>query len=415
MITDDKEPVNPILLAIPVVILLNVHLFTFIIAIFSLFPFFIVGMLKVKNKTKMLLNTCIAILITTLLSARLITAIIEIYATNTITKPYPVEKMMNNVMQFSISEPGWMKLGFIFSTLFIFMFVITVFYWKNLSIVEKNINCVGLIFLLLSSNLLPWDDIPRIFKLIQDIQFPQRFINITFVLLILGFTLFLQRLTESKFKIKTIILTVFLTITIFSCININKLIADSSNAWHSGNPISTDTNATKVLSSNPNEIKQAYSGSKHLGQGLQLVVKLVSDYLPTKINAKELWKKKPYDIYWHEIVMNHLNIKKTISKKKIIQLTWINDRFNQKETLLPIIAYNRSELWLNGKKLISTDYKTSNIGSVIIKAKKGKNVFEIGYKPSKIFSIARYMQTVSYLILCIYLLIILIKKCKKQS
>lgn len=229
MITDDKEPVNPILLAIPVVILLNVHLFTFIIAIFSLFPFFIVGMLKVKNKTKMLLNTCIAILITTLLSARLITAIIEIYATNTIIKPYPVEKMMNNVMQFSISEPGWMKLGFIFSTLFIFMFVITVFYWKNLSIVEKNINCVGLIFLLLSSNLLPWDDIPRIFKLIQDIQFPQRFINITFVLLILGFTLFLQRLTESKFKIKTIILTVFLTITIFSCININKLIADSSD------------------------------------------------------------------------------------------------------------------------------------------------------------------------------------------
>ncbi|MGH2162161.1 cell division protein, partial [Enterococcus faecalis] len=87
----------------------------------------------------------------------------------------------------------------------------------------------------------------------------------------------------------------------------------------------------------------------------------LTDYLP--INNQLQQKESPYTTYWNEVANSNLKVAKHVLSDGRLQLNWTNESNESVETLLPAIAYSRSELWLNEKKLSTSQYKTSTIGS----------------------------------------------------
>lgn len=398
-----KKPIHPLMLALPVSILLSVHLVSALLGVVALVPFFLIYFIKSDNKYSILKSTIASVLITITLTANTISALLEVYTTNKLITPHIVKDMLDKTIQFSFNDPYWEKLGLIFSVLFIFQIVLTLFYWNTIPLIEKIINTVGMFFLFISTSLLPWNDIANRFEFVQIFQFPQRFAYVSFILLIIGFVLQLQRYSKglSKQNIKVPIIILF-SLALFSCTSINSLISEKSNAWHSELPNSTDTAAVQNLEQNPDKIREAFSGKSTLDRGLQILVKPSPDYLPmpSDFTTTEIWDKNPYNVYSNEIIHYNNSVEKTITKNGTIQLNWQNNSDDDKNIQLPVIAYSRSNITLNGVEI--NDYETSSIGSLIVKGIPGNNTLTIGYKPSIFFKISILLKFIGFMCLLVY-------------
>ncbi|NSR33455.1 cell division protein [Enterococcus faecalis] len=412
MVTDSSRPIQPVLLSLPVVLIINLHVFSTFLVILALIPFFIIGIFKTKDKLKMLIDAFLAALLTLLLTSRLITGMLEVFTTNQLLKPYSVDKMLPYSMKVSLDVQGWSSLGIFFTIIFLFLCILTIFNWTTIPFIEKVLNSIGLFFLLISSNLLPWDDIPRLIPIIQGIQFPQRFASVSFVLLILSFTLFLQRISFNKFHLYSYSTIIYMTVSILSCLLIHQAILSSANTWHSNKPLSNDSSSLKTKINDMTKVKELYGGKNELGDPLKVVIKPLTDYLP--INNQLQQKESPYTTYWNEVANSNLKVAKHVLSDGRLQLNWTNESNESVETLLPAIAYSRSELWLNEKKLSTSQYKTSTIGSIILQAVPGKNSLVLGYKPTTAFIITKYVQNISYICLVLYLIYAGIYKIKKR-
>ena len=146
MIKDKAQPIQPLILAIPVALTMHLHVFTSLLTVLALLPFFIVGFILTPKKVRMLINAILAVLITMLLTSRLLIGMLEVFSSNHLLKPYPIERMMPYTTSFTLGVQDWGSLGLIFSLIATFMFVFTIFNWKTLVLTEKVINLVGLFF-----------------------------------------------------------------------------------------------------------------------------------------------------------------------------------------------------------------------------------------------------------------------------
>ncbi|MGX7202273.1 hypothetical protein ACWOD8_08315 [Enterococcus plantarum] len=399
MLQNEERPIKPLLLGVPIALIISVHMFSTVLAVLGLLPFYIYAFINCNKKSIMIKDTIWAILIAVALSANTFGSIIDLSG-DTLIGPYPVQDMMSNSTSFSIGAPGWATFGLIFSFLFIFQSVTTFVSWRYLSNMEKMINSVGLFFLLVSSKLLPWNAIAARFTFIQGMQFPQRFACVACILLLLGWAIRIQRLfdvnSDKSQIIRQPILIFFATMAILSCNNINLQMASSSDAWKSNQPIK-DKGASEIFETDPEKIRQAFGGRNELGKGFSIVVKPTSDYLPN--HSKE--KFDTYGTYSAEIIHNENNVIKKITSDNQIELNWENKQ-DKNSSLLPIIIYNHSTVELNGKKLLKSEYKLSKIGSLIIDAPIGQNRLVVGYQPSLFFKLSIVVKIVSMVALLIY-------------
>lgn len=399
MLHNEKRPIKPLLLGVPIALLISVHMFSTVLAVLGLIPFYIYAFINCNKKITMIKDTIWAILIAVALSANTFGSIIDLSG-DILIGPYPVQDMMSNSTSFSIGVPGWATFGLIFSFLFISQSITIFVSWRHLSNLEKMINSVGLFFLLLSSKLLPWNAIAARFVFIQGMQFPQRFACVACILLLLGWAIRIQLLFDANSdktqSIRQPILIFFATMAILSCNNINLQMASSSDTWKSNQPIK-DKGASEVFESNPEKIRQAFGGRNQLGKGFSIAVKPTSDYLPN--HSKE--KFDTYGTYSAEIIHNENNVIKKVTSDNQIELTW-EKKQDENSTLLPIIIYNRSTVELNGKKLSKSDYKVSKIGSLIVDAPKGQNTLVVGYQPSIFFKLSIIIKMVSMVTLIVY-------------
>jgi hypothetical protein len=406
MFQHKERPIKPLLLGLPIALLISVHLFSTVLAVLALVPFYVYTFIYCKNKWQMIKDTLLAVLIAVLLSANTFGSVLDLSGDRLI-KPYAVQDMLSNSTSFSIGAPGWAALGLIFSFLFIFQAVSAGIFWKQLSSFEKLIHSVGLFFLLLSSKFVPWNSIAAKFTFIQSMQFPQRFVCVACILLLLGWGMRMQKLHEESLKknptLQRLFLAFFITLALLSCNNVNLQIASSADAWKSDQPI-TDKAAT-IFESDPEKIRQAFGGHNPLGAAFNTVTKSTSDYLP-RYSDKSF---NTYETYSEEILHNKTALKKTVTEKNQLALTWENET-NNDEVLLPVSIYKRSTVTLNKKKLSKTDYKVSQIGSLILKAPKGENTVVIGYNPSNFFKLSLVIKIISLITLIIYGISSLVKK-----
>ncbi|WP_025730037.1 hypothetical protein [Atopobacter phocae] len=381
----DEKKINPLLLAWSVSLLVNIHLLTavFFVLLYALaFLIIVIDCLKkkegIKGVVNLIKNGLFSVIIFFILTFQYWMGLYLIYKNNMIKKPF-----INQAMGTSTITGDRVYM------LFLPVFLILIISYVILSIIKKRIKLstkylglLALIFLLLSTNVIPWQNLLEAgYSAVTIIQFPFRFFifSIPLFLLITGRLLMEQ---TQLFKLKYIHLNAVILLILGVSIGYvqtfyiltenyaraDQYLRDAKGKYIVSQPITSDE---------LNRIK--YSADKSLL--LKQYQKGTPDYLPLIKKTKE----NKYKMYLKQIVLNETpqQVKKLNKKvtNKGLEITWESE--NEQILELPIVKYNATELKVNGKKLNKSDYQLSTIGVVKIKSKIGNNHLIANYSNSK--------------------------------
>lgn len=381
VIKDQKKPIKPIELALAVTSVGFLHNLTLLLAILSSIPFYIVGFFHADHKGKMLKDFLLAVLLTVLLNINTLVGFIEVSLTNQLVYPKFFEDVLSYTTYFDIGDNNYSSLGMIFSCIMLFQIFYLFFNWKDASNLEKLLTSVGSFFLVLSTNFVPWEDIARYTDLVRIIQFPRRFVLVAFVFLLIGFAYSLEKITKHLNQDKKKIIASFLCIvTSLMIANVNLEILRSAEVWESDTPTSAGNNAPWVTAKDADALRKGFTDGKY-EDAFKVIKKPTPDYLPLLNNTtqEELEEQGGYKMYDEQIIHNKLDVSKTIDNKNQLVLTW--ESKENREDILPVIAYERSKVVFNGNNYSTGQIKKTALGAPVVQSKIGTNNFVIGYKP----------------------------------
>lgn len=328
--------------------------------------------------------------------------LLEVNTENQLMRPAVVWEMENNAVRLDLVKP-YKDFSLVVCLLFVGQFLIAIY--RKMNILNRLTTITSFVFFAVSTKVFPWNDITNRFPSISIIQFPGRLLLPAIVLIILALGLSIESIfTNSKIKLDTrLVIYPVLLLMLFGAVEGHL---DYSNEklkdWESTELFSSTKNVI-FKTKNFRTLKNSFK-SKDLAAPLHLIEKRNSDYLP--ISDKELAYDKdfhPYGKQKRTIIENPINEKltKKVKNHQLI-LSW---QSNGKETLLPLIIYNRTNVIVNGKKLSKSQIKTNDIGGLLVHPQKGRNIVKITYKTSFIFYYMFFVSILSWSLLFLWQII----------
>lgn len=375
MIRNLSNQISVFELTMGVTLIIQTHVLSALFLISILAVFFTVGFIKSNNRLKMLRDLLISILFTLVLTCNIWGSFLEIYGTNVVLAPFHnAVPLTNGVVNFTLENS---QLTSIFVIVLAIQISLLFMHYKKLPISNKLSTILGIIFLCLSTQLVPWNKVFNLVPAISVIQFPYRFLGPALILILLGLGMSLMSLSQysiDNLDIKSLLLLICLLVSTFSLLG---QVQNKSAAWSTND----------VLSSRYNVKQKAYGddlrnmfASRDTGTVLKNVWKPAPDYLPS--NSKNNRKTSLlYDDYSKQIVTNN-TFSKSVKKGKLF-ISW--ESKSTKPLLLNVVKYKHTNIVLNGEKLLEGEYKLTDIGAVIIHPKHGNNLLVLSYKPSSWF------------------------------
>lgn len=413
-ISDKERPINSVFLAIPVSILINSHVLTALIGVIAIVPFYIVSFINSKKKFTWMRDALFAVVITLILTMNTLLSYFEVFLSNNILSPFIPESMDLEAMKLSTSDIAYQKdAGLIFSALLLFQICLTVLNWKKLDSTKKLINSTGIVFLLLSSTVFPWDLLANKFSFISIFQFPSRFSVVAFLLLILGFTINVNELNKKEmYKKRSILLSGITMLSLLLVISVHNIMQDKVIKWQE-NPISMGNNKPG-LQIEEKEVLKNNLRSSDLSLALKSITKGTPDYLPIpkEKTSKEMYDiDKPYSIYNKEILNNELNKQKQVLKDGSIEIKWVSE--DTEKIILPVVIYSHSIVEINGEIIPHKDLEKSLIGSLKLHPVVGTNTVNVSYQPKFNLKLVLIVKIVGWVFVIGYCILNKIKFSKK--
>ncbi|WP_435330966.1 MFS transporter [Pediococcus acidilactici] len=403
MIKFDPRKFSAVKLALVVALVIQVHVLSALFTVVAFLIFFVIGLVKTKERIKLFWKTVEAGILCLVLTFNVWGAMLEVFSTNNIVTPFPVANMSKETVNLSVGNTSIYELGLVVSIIYLVQIGYVLYKWKVVDFTNKVVTLIGGMFLLLASNVVPWRTIGTYFGKIESLlQFPYRFLTIASVLLIAGFAMSLSEMKHSPkssfvpVELAAIIGAVFIAMGTFNGIQNAALV------WYSNWPISTKTPIIKTKQFTAAEFRNEMK-SADLKRGLKLVTKGYPDYLPT--SSKNLFaNNNPYGIYAEEIIFNQKGFHKSV-KGNTLTVRWHSNK-NAKKTMVPVTVYKNSQVSLNGTKLNNDAIKLTKIGTPVISSRKGKNELRLAYKSSLISKYSLWLVAVAWVLCIIFVLVI---------
>ncbi|MDK1724730.1 MFS transporter [Dellaglioa algida] len=372
MISKDAKDLKIIPLALVVSLIVQIHVLSALMAIIVLISFFVIGMIQTVHKRELLIKCSLAGLLAVVLTFNVWGAMLDVFTTNTLYSPFSVQNMSDWTANISMGEYDYGHLGLVMSLIFILQIIFMFSKKYTVSLANKVVTINGIIFLILSSNIIPWVKLAMNFPQLQSfLQFPYRFNGFAMVLLLAGFGASISNLSPKSLRknleIGLVIGCAFILFQSYS------LIQNRNEFWNSSQPIVKNSGIYYSKHySNDRLIKNLTS--VHLGSGLKMIEKFPPDYLPEHLSGVDSAADRENVIYNN----NDKSIKKTVENGSLI-IRWTAKKKGEIREL-PIIIYSNSVLSLNNHNITEKKMKLSSIGSPkVISDKKGENILKLEY------------------------------------
>ncbi|GLB47259.1 hypothetical protein WR164_12380 [Philodulcilactobacillus myokoensis] len=395
--------VKVLTLAIPMSLLLQVHVLSSLIGVLALIPFFIAGLIKSEHRTLMVKHVSLAVILTILLTGNIWSALLDVMGSNHLMPVFPVFDMDAQAIGFqSYALHNVLNPAYIFIVILIIL--ILVLNWRKLAFPFKVTSSVGIFFIWLSSSLFPWNTLAKIFPSISDtIQFPKRFIAVGLSLLLLSIGYFL-----TNFKLiqrKQLFTIVIALIMVAPLIDFNAKLNAGVSTWQSSSVI-PKYNILMVYAKNRAHLRHDYQ-SRKLTRVLNAVVKPSPDYLPIKhpLAANQYTAFRPYHLTHYTLVKANHHLKHYrvhVKSNGELAVKWYNPNQTSRQRV-QLIKYRHSVIKENGKRLHHV--KTNQIGVMTLTSKHGWNHVTLAYQPRKIFIFASLAALCSWLIMLGFVII----------
>ena len=394
MIETDKKQINPIFFGGSVALLMSIHTFTTLLYVLAIIPFWIVGVVRSKERMRLILDSFLSVIVALSLAANSFFSMLEL-RTDSLVMPFPVYDLVSKGSYFSSGMMSRYDFGLIFSFLLIITVILGTTFFTRLSIVNRMILFVGTLFLVISLRYFPWNSLAKIFPVLAGLQFPQRFTAISNVLLILLCGLFAMKFVEKlKGDWHKIFLSILIATAFLSCFwGVNSIMVKAQN-WQN-DKLTMDG---ERLIENPNVVRSKFRESD-LSEAFKTLRKSIPDYLPQYGEVQD-----PYQEYSEQIYENSNVVEKSINSKNQLVLTWYSDKKSE-VTQLPIFVYQNSTVMMNGRRLTKGAYDQSNIGTLVVKSKAGKNSVVVGYEPTNLFKAGIVLKLITIPSFIVYVVV----------
>ncbi len=377
-----KFPV--IKVAVSVGLMTQIHLLSSIMLALMYIPFYLYYFFNQTEKGKALLQLIKSVLLYFVLTANIWAGLAIVYSGNKILPPFVNREMSQKAIDLDGSY--WLHYPKAFPILILSGFLLFIFFQQKNTLFQKIVLYTSLVFFFLSTSLIPWTTlIEKNVPFISLIQFPFRFFVPFTLLLLLYLALSLNQWSEQKwFRL----LSIF-GILIFSAQTIQNLYQHLEK-WENETFVSRHT----YLFDTPEEARKTFF-SKDMSTSLFVFQKTTPDYLPIYKKTKD----NKYDRYNEEILENETTFIKT-HPGGLLTIKWKNT--GDKTVHIPVIVYDRTVLQQNGKTL--TDYEVTDIGTPIVKQKKGINELTLHYQTPIYFYFILSLTLIGWFtLLCLFI------------
>lgn len=365
----NKVPI--FLMAGAVGIMLQVHMLSTLFLVIAYGILFFIGWWKSDQKMKIIGQVALSVGIFLLLTINIWLPLVYINATNTLVPPFVNKKFVQNTVT-------WLKTAFIYYPYPLPIFFGTYLYfvvknWKKQSLVLAGLAFTYAVFLILSTNLFPWQLVAgKGIDLVELIQFPFRFFLYANALLLAVVGVQVSGLSEKMQKI-------FSGLTVISLLVSVGFLWNESYKEINGHYYS-DTFLQKriytTLYSTTEELRASFH-DKDLGKFIQVAHKSTPDYVPDLSELLNQESETIYNYYRDQVILPNQDFTKEVDGDQLV-VTWTASE--AEETAVPVIVYQDSQLVLNDTVLDREDVELSEIGVPTVTSKKGQNTLVLSYK-----------------------------------
>ncbi|WP_442759796.1 hypothetical protein [Enterococcus italicus] len=379
----EKKEVHPVQLAVVLALMVQTHLFSSMLVIVIYFiAFCFVVTTGVTRTFFAQLTKAVGLFV--LLTANIWGSFLSVYLGDTLQSPFINDQMA----AYSIDQLGknWVLYPrFLLVILFAYCLLYAV-RLKHLSTYSHVIFWLSVFFGLLSTSLLPWNNwvLERV-PFVTIIQFPFRF-SVPFIVLgLYGFSGQIEQLQWSSKKW----LLVAMPFCLFAFGQAIQETITKLAEWDHLSESKFVRKHTYLLTDNTSEVKESFH-DRNLATLLTLVQKSTPDYLPTN---KELTGNR-YDIYAKEVLFSTTKFTKRVRSKGDMTVYW--QAATTGPVTLPLIAYQQTELTLNGQAIKLNTTEQSAIGAITVTQQKGQNKLTIHYQESWAMRLSLWLTLVTW-------------------
>ncbi|HEM6310078.1 TPA: hypothetical protein U2C79_001685 [Streptococcus suis] len=369
----NKVPI--FLMAGAVGIMLQVHMLSTLFLVIAYGILFLIGWWKSEQKMKIIGQVALSVGIFLLLTINIWLPLIYINATNTLVPPFVNKKFVLNTVT-------WLKTAFLYYPYPLPLFFGTYLYflvknWKKQSLVLGGLALTYAVFLILSTNLFPWQLFAgKGITLVELIQFPFRFFLYANALLLAVVGVQVSGLSEKMQKIFSGLTVISLLVSVGFLWN--ESYKEINGHYYSDTFLQKRIHTT--LYGTTEELRASFY-SKDLGEFIRIAQKSTPDYVPDlsektgHLTNEE--SDNTYFTYRDQVILPNQDFTKEVDGDQLV-VTWTASE--AEETAVPVIVYQDSQLILNDTVLDRGDMMLSTIGVPTVTSQPGQNTLILSYK-----------------------------------
>lgn len=376
--TDNYPWIN---LSVSLAILTQIHFLSALIASLGLLCFFIGAQIHEGDTLKKLFWPLIrAMALFGLLISNLVISLIDVNGSNNLKTPFIPSDIMSKTMHFSFSDASLREYGFTGMVLILLVIAGIVIGYRYFTTPQKDFALIGLFFLIVSSDLIPWDTLRDVFPtVVNTLQFPSRLAVIssiiTAILAGLIFTKYLSTKPQSL-VIRSTSWILAVGLILMNVVNILDNEVSSASHFQKDHVMKNRSYMVNSGKLEPEEERQAWVGDD-LTIAMNMIQKQTPDYLPiSNLTPTD----DAYLLYRHDLLLNKLH--PTIDTTPELSMSWESSKVKS-NVMVPTIVYAHSTVTHNGTLIESP--RTSKVGALIIDQTKGQNTVTNHYEPIAVF------------------------------
>lgn len=381
MIQDHRRPVNWLQLMALMTVIIQIHVLSSLFFALTLIPFFIIGLVVAQDRKKMWWETIKAVLGTIILTANVWGALLMLNMHNEIAHPADFD-LYKNALQPSHFSSTRGYLIYAMWILFLIQLIYVLTHVKK-SLVNTVVTIVGALVLILSSFIMPWQQIQTaIPALAHTLQFPNRLTIIAYPALLTGVGITTTELTSkvTEQDIHRQLSTGILILMLFLVFTPTTIDVYKRAARYESDAVLNSFSAIARVSENKDAIRHSVH-DLYPGQLLTMVEKRSPDYLPVPKKYQNRKYVRSY-AYQNQIINGAKHFDHTVLTHGGLQLSWNASKAGK--VRLPIITYHESQLTVNGQR--QHKYQRSSVGAPYVHQKKGLNTATLYFKQAKWFT-----------------------------
>ncbi|MBO9165374.1 hypothetical protein [Lactiplantibacillus pentosus] len=377
-----------------------------------LVPFAVHGLWQTKYRVNSLLNLLAGALFAVILSLNALLPILEVYRGNTLISPVAMDLVDNASKILQPLYTGVESSSDIVLTVIVYTMIVgLILFWSQLKPFTKLFSITALVYVIIGTALFPWDLVQKAMPVLQSyLQMPRRISLAGTPFLIVATALVYYeaaRDTESQSLKKGVMVTGLVLGVLSLSLCTQKVAHNVHFTTQETTSLADGLHTPKVnVHSKLTRISQLQPAfhTRDLSVLIAQVDRTTPDYVPVthKIANLPAVYSQVYRQYTQKFSAQRQHFKYKVIHKGI-QVSWNAKHAKMRE--LPVTAYKRTVLTLNGRRINAAQIKHHWVGNISIQQKVGRNVLTISYADSFITKLGDFMAEILWLAIAVLLIL----------